>query len=58
MEDFSNPLAVSEAALARMRQDLHAAIARELQPVPGIRQTLARLDKPVCVAELVFRYYR
>jgi len=43
-------VAVSDAALARMRRDLNAAISRELQPIPGIRQTLARLDKPVCVA--------
>lgn len=43
-------VAVSEAALARMRGELNAAICEELQPILGIRQTLARLDKPVCVA--------
>ncbi len=43
-------VAVSDAALARMRGELNAAICEQLQPILGIRQTLARLDKPVCVA--------
>ena len=43
-------LAVSDTALAGMRRDLNAAICAELQPILGIRQALARLDKPVCVA--------
>lgn len=41
---------VDEAALERMRQHLHAAIESELQPIPGIADTLAALDRPVCVA--------
>jgi len=43
-------VAVGDTALAHMRRDLNAAICRELKPILGIRQTLARLDKPVCVA--------
>jgi HAD superfamily hydrolase (TIGR01509 family) len=37
-------------ALDRMRRDLNAVIRRDLQPVAGIAETLARLDRPCCVA--------
>jgi len=41
---------VDDAALARMRERLHAAIRAELQPIPGIAEALDRLGRPACVA--------
>jgi HAD superfamily hydrolase (TIGR01509 family) len=37
-------------ALERMRHDLNAVIRRDLQPIPGIAETLQGLDRPFCVA--------
>ena len=37
-------------ALAEIRQRLYATFAAELQPIPGIAQTLERLATPFCVA--------
>lgn len=41
---------VDDAALARMRARLNEAIRRELQPIPGIAETLGKLGHRVCVA--------
>lgn len=41
---------VSDAALDAMRRELYAAFADELQPIPGIAETLDALSSPYCVA--------
>ena len=38
------------AALERMRERLYATFRRELRPMPGIKQALRNLARPVCVA--------
>lgn len=43
-------LTVSDAALDEMRRELHEAFRRELQPIPGIAETLGGLPCPFCVA--------
>lgn len=47
-EDFG--LTLSDAALGDMRRRLHAAFRAELRPIPGVAETLAALERPVCVA--------
>lgn len=47
-EDFG--LTLSDAALGDMRRLLHAAFRAELRPIPGVAETLAALERPVCVA--------
>jgi HAD superfamily hydrolase (TIGR01509 family) len=39
-----------QAFLDRIREDLYARFRIELQPIPGISETLDRLDMPRCVA--------
>lgn len=43
-------VAVGDEALERMRRDLHLAIRRDLQPMPGIAEVLGTLGRPCCVA--------
>lgn len=43
-------VAVGDEALERMRRDLHAAIRRDLQAMPGIAAVLGVLGRPFCVA--------
>jgi HAD superfamily hydrolase (TIGR01509 family) len=43
-------IALDDAALERMRRRLYAAFRAELQPTPGIADTLAALPTAVCVA--------
>lgn len=41
---------LDEAALERLRQRLYAVFRAELQPTPGVAETLGRLTVPFCVA--------
>ena len=41
---------IDAAALERMRRRLYQAFREELQPIPGIAEMLAGLDRKVCVA--------
>ena len=41
---------VDAAALQGMRERLYRVLRRELQPMPGMAETLAALDVPYCVA--------
>lgn len=43
-------LTVTDAALDAMRDELYAAYRRELQPIPGIVETLDALPSAFCVA--------
>ena len=43
-------LTVSDAALDDMRRALYAAFRAELEPIPGIAETLDALPAPYCVA--------
>ncbi|MGF1629334.1 MAG: HAD family hydrolase [Kiloniellaceae bacterium] len=43
-------VALGDDALERMRRDLNAAIRSDLQPIPGITETLETLGRPFCVA--------
>jgi len=43
-------VALGSDALERMRRDLNGVIRDELQPIPGMAETLAGLNRPVCVA--------
>ncbi|WP_245408370.1 HAD family hydrolase [Zhengella mangrovi] len=45
-----NGLAVTDLHLEAMRDRLYARFRDELKPIPGIAETLGRLDRPFCVA--------
>ena len=41
---------IDAEALERMRERLYEAIRRELRPIPGMADTLSKLEQPFCVA--------